>query len=85
MSGDSGPWSFHKGEGQTMFFFHFLLYYLKTAWARATYYILAFPADIGRKPASPARRGSRQRLHTGESRLCRQHTPANDAADGTTW
>ena len=29
-------------------------------------YILAFPADIGRKPA----RGSRQRLHAGESRLC---------------
>ena len=26
--------------------------------------ILAFPADIGRKPVSPAR-GSRQRLHAG--------------------
>ena len=37
--------------------------------------LLAFPADIGRKPASPAR-GSRQRLHTGESRLCRQHLHA---------
>ena len=30
-------------------------------------YILDFPADIGRKPASPAR-GSRQLLHAGESR-----------------
>ena len=29
---------------------------------------LAFPADIGRKPASQAH-GSRQRLHTSESRL----------------
>ena len=28
-------------------------------------YRLAFPADIGRKPVSPAR-GSRQRLHAGE-------------------
>ena len=32
--------------------------------------LLAFPVDIGRKPASSAR-GSRQRLHAGESRLCR--------------
>ena len=32
------------------------------------YYIgLAFPADIGRKPAPPAR-GSRESLHAGESR-----------------
>ena len=41
--------------------------------------LLAFPADIGRKPASPAR-GSRQRLHAGHA-----YTPANEAADGTTW
>ena len=32
--------------------------------------LLALPADIGRKPASPAR-GSRQRLQAGESRLRR--------------
>ena len=31
-------------------------------------YWLAFPADIGRKPASTAR-GSRQCLHAAESRL----------------
>ena len=30
--------------------------------------LLAFPADIGRKPASPAR-GSRQCLQGGENRL----------------
>ena len=35
------------------------------------YTILAFPADIGRKPASPAR-GHRQRVHAGkENWLCR--------------
>ena len=38
-------------------------------------YLLAFPADIGRKPASPARR-SRQRFHAGEDRLCRQRLHA---------
>ena len=51
-------------------------------------YILDFPADIGRKPALPAR-GSGQRLHA-----CESHTPvragntrtlANEAANGTTW
>ena len=31
------------------------------------YFKLTFPADIGRKLASPAR-GSQQRLHAGESR-----------------
>jgi hypothetical protein len=34
------------------------------------YKLLAFPANIGGKPTSPAR-GSRQRLHAGESRLRR--------------
>ena len=44
------------------------------------YYILAFPADIGRQPALPARAcESRQRLNAGESRLCRWcETPANE-------
>ena len=45
---------------------------------------LAFPADIDRKTASPAR-GSRQRLHAGESRLCfagNNYTPANEAQHG---
>ena len=31
---------------------------------------LAFPADIGSKPVLPAR-GSRQRVHAGDNRLCR--------------
>ena len=40
--------------------------------------ILAFPADIGKNPASPVR-GSRQRLQAGESRLRRYaYTPANE-------
>ena len=40
------------------------------------YNILAFPADIGRKPALPAS-GSRQHLHAGESWLCWQHLHAS--------
>ena len=36
--------------------------------------VLAFPADIGRKPASPVR-GSRQRLHAGD-----RYTPASEMA-----
>ena len=43
------------------------------------YYVLDFPADIGIKPASPAR-GSRQRLHESRQRLhageSRQHLHA---------
>ena len=48
--------------------------------------LLDFPADIGRKPALPAR-GSRQRLYASESQqhTCRRepatHTPANEAAN----
>ena len=50
------------------------------------YLLLAFPADIGRKPASPAR-GSRQRLHPGYRAVFAGHayTPANEAAKGATW
>ena len=46
-------------------------------------YTIAFPADIGGKPASPVR-GSRQRLHAGESRLRRWRntdTPDNETVD----
>ena len=48
------------------------------------YITLAFPADIGRKPASPVRE-SRQRFHAGESgkptrRLMKRPTAHNMAA-----
>ena len=40
--------------------------------------LLAFPADIGRKPASPAR-GNRQCIHAGF--VGDAYTPANETAD----
>ena len=50
------------------------------------YCTLAFPVDIGRKPASPAH-GSRQRLHTpGRASFAgHAYTTSNEAADYTTW
>ena len=44
------------------------------------YSSIAVPADIGRKPAPPAR-GNRQSLHAGESRLRGDaYSPANETA-----
>ena len=52
---------------------------------------LAFPADIGRKPALPAH-GSRQRVHAGENRTRRlmkrptaQHVGARMESDGCAY